>query len=297
MKKFSILLLLCIALVGCKDKSTDFGTVKYYPSFLWVSDSISPVVKTMDCDFSIDAQNDAGSFAEFQFVDNDGKSIPTSEMQVKVDGVTADHNIFRVYSKTDSVKLEFTFSPDAETDKHQGYLKLINHKLDRLDSQQLSKGQKVDVFQWTLDYDKSMNPLAKILMWILIVVFSLALIWTVLWYVFLQKQFYPRFRAIRKTVIIPDQAPVVIRFKGARMVVLDNVMHKQKPWDKLLKGKIIYKQIPTLTAPIVFKPTSKGKKILFVNRSSKYSCVPNPIDEFRSATIEITNENRKIIIN
>lgn len=119
----------------------------------------------------------------------------------------------------------------------------------------------------------------------------------VLWYVFLQKQFYPRFRAIRKTVIIPDQAPVVIRFKGARMVVLDNVMHKQKLWDRLLKGKIIYKQIPTLTASIAFKPTSKGRKILFVNRSSKCSCVPNPIDEFRSATIEITNENRKIIIN
>lgn len=119
----------------------------------------------------------------------------------------------------------------------------------------------------------------------------------VLWFVFLQKQFYPRFRAIRKSIIIPNHAPVVIKFKGARMVVLDNVMHKQNSWEQILKGKIVYKQIPTLTVPITFKPTSKGAKILFVNKTSKYSCVPNPIDTYKPATIEMTTENIKLLIN
>lgn len=283
--------MMLVLFASCENKSVSFGTVEYYPDFLWVNSNITPVKKTLEFDFSPDAKNDAGSFAEFQFVDNDGKSIPTSEMQVKVDGVTADHNIFRVYSKTDSVKLEFTFSPDANTGKHQGYLKLINHKLDRLDSQQLSVGQKVDVFQWTLDYDKSMNPLAKILMWILIVVFSLALIWIL----GVRRFVFPTFRAIRKKMIIPNQAPVVIQFTGARMVILDSVRHKQSLWNRIWTGKIIYKQVPALTVPITFKPTSKGKKILFISKSTNYTCSPNPIDVRPSKITDITY-NQQITI-
>lgn len=266
---------------SCENKSVSFGSVEYYPDFWWVNSNITPVKKTLEFDFSQDAKNDDSSFAEFQFVDNDGKSIPTSEMQVKVDGVTADNNTFRVYSNTDSAKLEFTFSPDAKAGKHQGYLKLINHKLDRLDSQQLTAGQKVDVFQWTLNYDRRMNPLAKVLMWILIVVFSLALLW-----IFVVRRFvFPTFRAIRKTLIMPNQAPVVIQFKGARMVVLDSAKHNQSFWNKFWTGKIIFKQVPSLKAPITFKPRAKGKKILFISKSTSYTCSPNPID-LRPSTIK-----------
>ena len=59
MRKFCILLFLCVFLVSCRDESVEFGTVEYYPSFLWEEAKISPVTRTMDCDFSIDAQNDA----------------------------------------------------------------------------------------------------------------------------------------------------------------------------------------------------------------------------------------------
>ena len=115
MKKINILLLSCILLVSCKDEKVEFGTVEYYPAFLWVDENMSPVTKTMDCDFSLDAQEDANSFAEFQFVDNEGKPIQTSEMQVRVDGVLVKNNIFRVNSNIKSIKLEFSFSPDAKT--------------------------------------------------------------------------------------------------------------------------------------------------------------------------------------
>ncbi|MCQ2258723.1 MAG: hypothetical protein MJZ41_12150 [Bacteroidaceae bacterium] len=290
MKKFSILLLLCIALVGCKDKSTDFGTVKYYPSFLWVSDSISPVVKTMDCDFSIDAQNDASSFAEFQFVDNYDKPIPTSEMQVKVDGVVAEHNIFRVYSKTDSVKLEFTFSPDAETGKHQGYLKLINHKLDRLDSQQLSVDQKVDVFQWTLDYDKSMNPLKKVLKWISITIVACLMFW----FFIIRPSVYPHFGKFRKSILIKQNDIIVgqmtFAFTDARKVVFYDRKVKQSIWSRIFIGEIKTYVNPLFKTKLTFSPKRRNAAAF----GTGYTVNPNPIP--RSGVATINNHFEKLSI-
>lgn len=111
----------------------------------------------------------------------------------------------------------------------------------------------------------------------------------VLWFVFLQKQFYPRFRAINKTIIIPNQAPISIRFKGARGIILDNVKHEQNIWDKIVKGPVIYKVIPNLTAPIKLSPTENGRKILFRAPITSYICSPNPIDIQPSIVTDLIN--------
>lgn len=290
--KFIILLFVMVVLSSCEDNSISFGTVEYYPSFLWVESNVTPVDKTFHFDFSQDAQNDSKSFAQFQFVDNNGNPISTSVMQVYVDGSQLPGNRFSVYSKDKSKNLTFKFSPNANNGKYQGYLKLIGHNLDRIESQQLSKGQKVDVFQWTLYYDKVMNPLAKILMWIGIVVGACISLWILL----LRQIVYPRFRAINKMIVIPNQAPVPIRFKGARMVILDSVHHRQSLWNRIWTGMIIYKNVPSLTTPITLKPTGKGRKILFKAPSTNYHCMPNPIDIQPSQIIDNIN-NQTIIIN
>ena len=291
MKINSILLFLCIFLNSCKGDDVDFGTVEYYPPFPLVEANITPVEKTMDCDFSLDAQNDANSFAEFQFVDNDGKPIQTSEMQVKVDGVAAKNNIFRVNSNTKSVKLEFTFSPDAKSGKHQGYLRLINHKLERLGSQQLTNGQKTDVLQWTLNYDKSMNPLAFALMWIGIIFLGAVF----LWLAFLKRKFYPQFRAINKMMIIPNQTPISLKFKGKRMIVMDNQHHKQSMWNRFWTGEIQYIQHPSITTKITLKPVKGGKQIIFVSKATNYMCTPNPVGLPPSTVRDIINQLSIII--
>lgn len=278
-------------LTSCEDNSVSFGTVEYYSSFLWVDENITPVTKTFDFDFSQDAQNDSRSYAEFQFVDNDGRPISTAIMQIKDGTNILSNNKLRVPSNVKSKELKFTFSPEASDGKHQGFLKLISHNLDRIDSQPLKLGDKLDVFQWTLHYNKVMNPLAKILMWILIVTVSLILLWVLV----VRRFVFPTFRAIRKTLIIPNQAPIVIRFKGARMVILDSVKHKQSFWNKFWTGTIIYKQVPALTTPITFKPRAKGKKILFISRSTNYTCSPNPID-VQPSTIKDMNCNQQFAI-
>ena len=50
----AFILLACLS--SCtKGESVSFGTVEYYPSFLWVDSNITPVKKTFDFDFSQDA--------------------------------------------------------------------------------------------------------------------------------------------------------------------------------------------------------------------------------------------------
>ena len=291
MRKFCILLFLCVFLVSCRDESVEFGTVEYYPSFLWEEAKISPVTRTMDCDFSIDAQNDANSFAVFQFVDNEGKPISTSEMQVKVDGVAAENNLFRINSKTKSVKLEFSFSPDAQEGKHQGYLKLINHNLDRLDSHLLSVGQKIDALQWTLNYNKSMNPLAFALLLTTLILLGAIL----LWQIFLKHLFFPKFRAINKMMIIPNQAPISLRFKGKRMIVIDNKRYKQSSWNRFWTGEIQYIQNPFITTSITLKPIRRGRQIMFVSNATNYLCSPNPVGMQPAKVNDIINKVAIII--
>ena len=285
-----ICLLILVFFSSCENKSVSFGTVEFYPDFLWVNSNITPVKKTLEFDFSPDAKNDASSFAEFQIVDNDGKSIPTSEMQIKVDGVTAEHNILRVYSNTDSVKLEFTFSPDATTGKHQGYLKLINHKLDRLDSQQLSVDQKIDVLQWTLNYDKSMNPLAKIFLCIFIAIFTCLLFW----FLILRPSLYPHFGTFRKSILIKQNDIIVgqmtFTFTGARKVVFYDRKVKQSIWSRIFIGEIKTYVNPLFKTKLTFSPKRRNAAAF----GTGYTVNPNPIP--RSGVATINNHFEKLSI-
>lgn len=272
-----------------KDESISFGTVEYYPGFLWSDPNLTPVTKTFDFDFSPDAKSEA-SFAEFQFVDNDDKPISTSIMQVIIDGKEITNNRFKISSDVTSKEITFKFSPDAESRKYQGYLKLVDHTLDRIDSQPLQAGQQINAFQWTLVYEKEMNPLAKLFMWILFIIASSLAIW----FAIMRSIVYPRFKSIKKGFYFKNYQPITINFKGSRLVVLDNKVHKQSYWDRIFKGKILYKQHPAFHTPIFFLPRKNG--VLVKTDFTKYKVSVNPIP--RIGTSEITDiiNNHKITI-
>ena len=293
-KSFYILFyIILICLSSCKkDESVSFGTVEYYPDFLWVDSKTMPVKKILDFDFSEDAKN-YDSYAEFQFVDNEGKVISADIMQVVIDGKECPENRFRIGSDMTSKELTFIFSPDADEGKHQGYLKLVNHQLDRLDSQPLTANQQVDAFQWTLNYDKHMNPLAIVLMWLLISIVAMVTIWQVCSRLF----FYPRFGSIQKTFNVPGMAPLIVKFKGARMVVLAaSHPKKQSAWNRFWTGKILYKTHPAFVSPIVFKPR-KGRKVLAKVQAGTYQVLPNPMPGIGVATIIDIQKNLKINVS
>ena len=118
-----------------------------------------------------------------------------------------------------------------------------------------------------------------------------------LWILFLKSIFYPRFGSIQKTFNIPGMAPLIIRFKGARMVVIAaSHQKKQSWWNRLWTGKILYKTHPSFVSPITFKPR-RGHKVLAKVQAGTYQILPNPMPGIGVATIIDINKNMKINVN
>lgn len=272
---------------SCEDGGTDLGKTSYYPSFLWVKAKSIAAEKTLYLDFSPDAKNYSDTYADFHFVDNDGNAISTDIMQVTADGIALNDNVLHVTPFQDSVRLVFKFTPRAIGGNYQGYLRLIDHNLDRLDSQFLVPNQQADAFQWTLSYDKRMNPLALALLWTLVVVATgLALWWCVL-----RPAAYPHFGRITKNVLVLQNGVTVwqtkIRFRGARQVVLSNKQVRQSLWRTLFVGRTISVVSPLFVTPLTLKPRERDILVLGFG----YSTTPNPIPRNGVATItHIGNE-------
>ncbi|MFA6883715.1 MAG: hypothetical protein WCQ55_01195 [Paludibacteraceae bacterium] len=283
--------LVTILFVSCKDESIDMGMVSYHSSFLWSEAETVPLVKTYEFDFSEDAKHEPECYAEFIFVDNEEKPIDQDEMIVWVDGQKTKDNTFRVNSKESSKEVKFVFTERAEGGKYQGYLKLINHKLHRIDNTQLQQEESVPVFQWTIRYDKRMNPLAKVLVWIVSIVSTMLF----LWFVFFRQIFYPQFKKITKTVLIRQNGQIVgqtkLAFKGARMVVFTNKTIKQSFWNRLFMGKIKFLEKPFFTENLTFVPRRKNAQAY----GEGYVIEPNPIPQSGMATIK--NVQQKLEIN
>ena len=273
-------------LVSCeKDEGVSLGEVKYYPQFLFSDSKIEPVTKCFDLEFSQDAQRDNTCYAEFQFVDNDGTPVNTRVMQVKVDGKAIKDNVFRVTSKETQKELTFTFTPEAKQGKHQGYLRLVSHNLDRLDSQQLVAGQQVDALQWTIYFNKSMNPLAKTLMWVGIAILGLLALWFLFgrWIVY----DYIKVGSIR----ITEPYYTSRRIKGARQVVFTNKVTKQSFLNRLFTGTVIYEINPIWTTPVVLESSSRGD--VKMQSNPKYSIEPFELVLKKQEEYTFINEETK----
>ncbi len=280
-------------LFACQEEENfpkaNLGECSYHPSFLWSDADTCGVTRKLYLDFNADAKGDKECFAEIAFVDKDGNPIPDDILEIAIDGIIAEGNSFKAYS-TDTVKeVKFRFLPKAESGYHQGYLHLVSYKLDRFEDQELD-GTSVEVMRWALSYDKSMNPLAKVLMWICVLILTLLLVWLLI----LKPAFYPRFKNINKIFNIPGQAPLIVRTRGVRMVVISNIPRNDSFWNALIKGPVLYKTHPAFHTPITLLPRKNG--ILVKTDFTKYKVSVNPIPRIGTCEItEITN-NLKITV-
>lgn len=268
------------------DKSVvSLGDVEYYPQFLLCDSSITSLTKTFDLEFSQDAKLDKNCYAEFQFVDNNGNPVSTKVMQVSIDGKPLKDNKFRVTSKDTEKQLTFTFSPDAKNGKHQGYLKLVSHNLDRLDAQQLTVGQQVDALQWTIHYKKAMNPLAKVLMWLGILLLAALALWFLMirWMVY----DYIKVGSIRITEPYYSQRQI----KGARQLVFTSKPTKQSFLNRLFTGKIIYEINPVWNVPVIFEAASKGQ--VKMRHNQNYTIDPYDMVLKKQEEYTLFNENTR----
>lgn len=296
MKKtiLTIISVLCFCmLTSCEDDSIKMGTVYYYPAFWPTKADTTFLTKTFDFDFNEDAKSENGIFAEFKFVDNEGKSIGPDIMEVYIDGQKLPNNTFRIDNTTESKEIKFRFTPKAESGKHQGYLKLVNHNLDRIDNQLLNKGQQTEVFQWTINFEKKMNPLAKCLMWLAIgIIIGLAI-----WFVFLKSYYYPRIKLGHIQFDCKEKGYYDNkRINGARTIVVSAEKGKQGWINKLFTGKVVFIASPIWTNTWEMTPKDKGRA-LKVSLKGKYSVSPitTKLENMKEYTITNKQTNDKII--
>ena len=136
-----------------------------------------------------------------------------------------------------------------------------------------------------------LNPLFVWISWIATVLAIIML----LWFLVFRRIFYPQFRSCQKTFFIPNQAPLIVKLTGARMVIISSEQKKQGFWDALIKGPVYYKVHPVFTSPIAMRPVKR--KVLVKADSSIYHVSPNPMPGVGTATIDNIRSNMHITIN
>lgn len=270
----------------------DFGKVNHHDAFLFVPSKTKPVKKTLQFGFNSEAKDDSATFAELKFVDKKGNDVSAKDMAITVNGVTLAENSFRITSSDDNAEIEISFAPEARKGKYKGYLRIVDTNLQRVNND-ICVGGGVDACTWVVYNNKTMNPLKQVLVSLLAVLLTAFALWMFI----LKPVFYPRFGSIQKVFSVPGMAPLIIKFKGARMVIVSaNPQKRQSVWNRFLTGKIVYKIHPAFVAPIVFKP-SRGRKVLARVQPNSYQVQPNPMPSIGSASIIDIQRNQRIVVN
>ena len=273
-------------------KIEKLGKVTYHPNFWWSKEKTIPLTDTLHLHFNADAKNENGH-AEFEIVDIDGMSIPQEDLHIFIGGKELKDHKFKVQHTDDDIALTFQYEPSAKSGKHQGWLRLINHNLDQDGDTELTSSQPNNSLHWQIQYEKNMNPLAKCLMWIGIII----VVCLLMWFIFIKPIKYPRFKTYKKSILVSQKGQIVYnktcQFKGAKMVVFADKKEKQSFLNRIFTGRIDTYVNPLFTQKIVFVPKKKGKQA-FV-RAVGYSIMPNPIPQMGVAIIK--NANIEININ
>ena len=266
------------------------GKVSHYEKFLFVQGKIVPINHVVEFSFNDDAKADKNAFAEFLFVDNSGQPISPKNMIVTVDGKKLNNNRFRVTPFHDKVNIGIAFPSCAKRGKYQGYLRLINHNLHRLNNNECA-GKTADAFQWTVYNRKMMNPLAQVLMWLGILIASALL----LWFIVIKPIKYPCFSTFKKMLLIKKNGVVTAQFtcnfKGARRVIFAEKKYPQSALNRLFTGRIDTIVNPIFEEPITFLPRKNRKAMA---KGKGYLFNPNPIPQ--SGVAEISSPAKKLII-
>lgn len=273
-------------------REDNIGKTSYYPSFCFgLSDAkIVSQKAVLDVRYNVYANNK--STFDISFVDGEKNPLRYDEFKIVADGDTLSlENPYIHITGTKAIQLEFIPS-EVTTDTHfAGYVVFSNPSdIDRINDVETISDNLV-LSEWNFKHDKKWNPLELVIVWLL----GILLTALILWILFLRPLFFPRFSSIQKTFNIPGMAPLVINFKGARMVVIAATLpKKQTLLNRLLTGRIVYKTHQAFNQPIIFKPNSRGRRILAKSQMGAYRVQPNPIPGIGNALIIHVAQNIRI---
>lgn len=272
----------------------DFGKATHYKSFGKISkEKFTNAMSNIEIDFSEQAKlENSIAIIKVSLVDKRGElemSPKSQNIIIHINGEELDEDgTYILTPDMTSLSLSITGTDKTESSQYYGRIELIPSKLDNCTINGIS-----DTFKWHFKFDRKLNPWMLALIWLTIILASYVLLRMVV----IRPIKYPKFGAIQKTIIVPGMAPLIVKFKGARMVVISaSPQKKQSAWDCFWNGKIIYKIHPAFTTPICLKP-SRGKRILAKSQNGAYQIHPNPIPGIGSASIDIIQTKQHITIN
>ncbi len=269
-----------------EDKS--LGTATYYSSFLFSKETITPALSKMAVQFTEQAKKEGASATmRIYFVDKKGKEC-SPNLKLCINGSELSGDTVILTPEMKDIVLSISGQQDTKSGSYYGRIELVPSNLDNC-----SINGVPGIFKWKVGFRQRCNPLK-----LLLFLFALFLIVAfVLWMVVLKPIFYPRFGSLQKTLNVPGMAPVILKFKGARQVVVSATpQKKQSRWNRFWTGKILYKCHPAFSTPLTFKP-SKGHRILAKSQAGSYQILPNPIPGVGAARIIDIKNNITINVN
>lgn len=158
--------------------------------------------------------------------------------------------------------LSIQFNHDAKTGKR--YFELTPVEVTGID---LINEQPTDEYEGTslrTAYAIGWNPLAIVLFWIGVAI----LLCLLLWFLFLQRIFYPRIKVSRVEFKGPGSFYQSKKIKGARKVVLTSQKKKQNPLSRLFTGEVRYIKADHFTPELEILPAAGKKKKVRVKNVS-----------------------------
>lgn len=270
----------------------NLGKASHYGSFLFSKEELKSAIKDIKVDFSEQAKKENSSaIMRVYLVDKktEEKLTPASQLlTISINGTELKGDSFKLTPDMTNVTLGISGQPDTKSGTYYGRIELVPNNLDNY-----SVNGTPDIFKWKVKFNQKWNPLKLALAWLIAILAAAFLLWMLL----LKPIFYPRFRSIQKTFNVPGMAPLIVKFKGARMVeVAATHKKKQSAWNRFWTGKILYKTHPAFVEPIVFKP-SRGRRVLSKYQAGAYQITPNPMPGVGAATIVDIKKNLKINVN
>jgi hypothetical protein len=210
----------------------------------------------------------------------------TLGLELRINGEVSES--IKITPDMDEVKIEILGGENTKDAMYYGRIHLDPSYLDNC----AINCEECD-FKWKFDFDQKINPL-KLILIIIVILLSASIL---LWMIALKPMFYPRFGSLNKMLNIPGMAPLAIRFKGAREIVISaSPQRKQSPWNRLWTGKIVYINHPAFQTPITFVP-GRRNSILVRIQDGAYRVAPNPMPGIGAAMITDIRNNRQINVN
>ncbi len=252
---------LLFAMSSCSQENTiehvTLGTTTYHDRFLWSDADTVFLNKTLTVCFNKDAVS-RGATADLVFTDNFGKRISTKELQIVFEGKLLSDNVIRIAPRGNAeqeLNIKFRFLPSAKKGKHQGFILVRSQELKAVNDVEINGNTQV--VQWTMYFEKQMNPLKKGL-----IIFAIALFVSIVAArLILHRRTFGS--TAKKSITATNESGVILygpktlRFNGCSEIIFSDLPKEQSALDIFFRGKTLTIVSPAFATPLRLTPYKK----------------------------------------